>query len=66
MKLKLDENGNAALSDGKPVYVHDDGREVARQHPRDLFDVRDLLANEVLGGGSVHDTGPFWSFNGAA
>ncbi|MEC7119844.1 MAG: DUF6651 domain-containing protein [Pseudomonadota bacterium] len=29
MKLKLDENGNVVLQDGKPVYVHDDGREVA-------------------------------------
>lgn len=28
MKLKLDENGNAVLQDGKPVYVHDDGKEV--------------------------------------
>ena len=29
MKLKLDENGNAVLQDGKPVYVHEDGKEVA-------------------------------------
>lgn len=29
MKLKLDENGNAVLQDGKPVYVHDDGKEIA-------------------------------------
>lgn len=29
MKLKLDENGNAALKDGHPVYVYDDGREAA-------------------------------------
>lgn len=29
MKLKLDENGNAVLQDGKPVYIHDDGKEVA-------------------------------------
>lgn len=28
MKLKLDEQGNAVLSDGKPVYIHDDGKEV--------------------------------------
>lgn len=27
MKLKLDENGHAVLQDGKPVYVHDDGKE---------------------------------------
>lgn len=29
MKLKLDENGNVVLQDHKPVYVHDDGKEVA-------------------------------------
>ena len=29
MKLKLDEKGNVVLQDGKPVYVHDDGKEVA-------------------------------------
>ena len=28
MKLLLDANGNAVLRDGKPVYVHDDGREI--------------------------------------
>lgn len=28
MKLKIDDAGNAVLSDGKPVYVHDDGKEV--------------------------------------
>ncbi|QBJ80520.1 DUF6651 domain-containing protein [Aquitalea sp. USM4] len=27
MKLKLDENGNVVVVDGKPVYVHDDGKE---------------------------------------
>jgi len=29
MKLKLDDSGNAALKDGKPVYIADDGRELA-------------------------------------
>lgn len=29
MKLKLDENGNVVVQDGKPVYVYDDGKEVA-------------------------------------
>ncbi|MYN42730.1 hypothetical protein GTP55_25635 [Duganella sp. FT109W] len=29
MKLKLDANGNVVLQDGKPVYILDDGREVA-------------------------------------
>ncbi|MGY8624324.1 DUF6651 domain-containing protein [Chromobacterium violaceum] len=28
MKLKLDENGNVVLADGKPVYIHDDGKEI--------------------------------------
>ena len=28
MKLKLDANGNVVVQDGKPVYVHDDGKEV--------------------------------------
>jgi len=29
MKLKLDAEGHVVVSDGKPVYVHDDGKEVA-------------------------------------
>lgn len=29
MKLKLDDAGHAVVSDGRPVYVHDDGKEVA-------------------------------------
>lgn len=29
MKLKLDEEGKVVLQDGKPVYVHEDGKEVA-------------------------------------
>ena len=28
MKLKLDDAGAAVLADGKPVYVHDDGKEL--------------------------------------
>lgn len=28
MKLKLDEQGHAVLLDSKPVYVHDDGKEI--------------------------------------
>lgn len=27
MKLKLDENGHVVIADGKPIYVHDDGKE---------------------------------------
>lgn len=29
MKLKLDENGYVVVIDGKPVYLHDDGKEIA-------------------------------------
>ncbi|NBB11814.1 hypothetical protein GVN17_19630 [Pseudomonas sp. SLFW] len=29
MKLKIDDQGHAVLQDGKPVYVHEDGKEVA-------------------------------------
>jgi hypothetical protein len=33
MKLKLDDQGHAVLQDGKPVYVHDDGKEIAFDAP---------------------------------
>ena len=33
MKLKLDENGHVVVSDGKPVYVHDDGKEIPFDAP---------------------------------
>lgn len=33
MKLKLDEQGHAVLQDGKPVYIHEDGKEVAFDAP---------------------------------
>lgn len=33
MKLKLDENGHAVLQDGRPVYVYEDGKEVAFDAP---------------------------------
>lgn len=38
MKLKLDDQGHVVVQDGKPVYVHDDGKEVA-------FDVMATTAN---------------------
>lgn len=37
MKLKIDENGHVVVTDGKPVYVKDDGSEVA-------FDVTGTVA----------------------
>jgi hypothetical protein len=33
MKLKLTKDGNAVVKDGKPVYIHDDGREEAFDAP---------------------------------
>ena len=33
MKLKLDENGHVVVSDGKPVYVHEDGKEIPFDAP---------------------------------
>lgn len=44
MKLKLDEQGNAVLQDGKPVYVHDDGKEVAFDAPGTVATITRLNA----------------------
>lgn len=44
MKLKLDENGNAVLEDGKPVYVKDDGKEVAVDVPGTVATISRLNA----------------------
>jgi hypothetical protein len=33
MKLKFDDAGHVVLQDGKPVYVHDDGKEIAFDAP---------------------------------
>lgn len=44
MKLKLDENGNAVLQDGKPVYVHDDGKEAAFDAPGTVATITRLNA----------------------
>lgn len=33
MKLKLDAQGHVVVQDGKPVYVHDDGKEIAFDAP---------------------------------
>lgn len=44
MKLKLDDNGHAVLQDGKPVYVHDDGKEVAFDAPGTVATITRLNA----------------------
>lgn len=44
MKLKLDDAGNAVLQDGKPVYVHEDGKEVAFDAPGTVATISRLNA----------------------
>lgn len=42
MKLKLDENGNALLTDGKPTYVGEDGKEFVFDAPQMYGKITDL------------------------
>ncbi|SPL69157.1 DUF6651 domain-containing protein [Acinetobacter stercoris] len=42
MKLKLDENGHVVVQDGKPVYVHDDGKEVVFDAPQTVSTINRL------------------------
>lgn len=42
MKLKLDENGHVVLNEGMPVYVRDDGKEVAFDAPGTLHTITRL------------------------
>lgn len=42
MKLKLDAEGHVVLSEGKPVYVHDDGKEVAYDAPATIAKISQL------------------------
>lgn len=44
MKLKLDENSHVAVSDGKPVYVHDDGKEIPFDAPAAMQKISGLNA----------------------
>ena len=44
MKLKLDENGHVAVSDGKRVYVHDDGKEIPFDAPAAMQKISGLNA----------------------
>lgn len=46
MKLKLDENGNVIVQDGNPVYVHDDGKEIAFD-AKQAFDKINALSSEA-------------------
>lgn len=42
MKLKLDEQGHVVVKDDKPVYVHDDGKEIPFDAPAALSKIGDL------------------------
>jgi hypothetical protein len=42
MKLKTDENGHVVVQDGKPVYVHDDGKEIAFDAPQAMAKIGEL------------------------
>jgi len=42
MKLKLDDNGNVVLQDGKPVYVYEDGKEIAFDAPAAMAKISEL------------------------
>jgi hypothetical protein len=42
MKLKLDDQGHVVVQDGKPVYVHDDGKEIPFDAPSALSKIGDL------------------------
>jgi len=44
LKLKLDEQGHVVLQDGKPVYVHDDGKEVPFDAPGTVATITRLNA----------------------
>lgn len=44
MKLKLDENGHVVVSEGRPVYVYDDGKEVAFDAPSTVAKISALNA----------------------
>lgn len=42
MKLKMDADGHVVVQDGKPVYIHDDGKEVAFDAPQTLSTISRL------------------------
>lgn len=55
MKLKLDANNNAVLQDGKPVYVKDDGTEIAFDG-KQAFEKITQLTGEAAGHRQAKET----------
>jgi len=46
MKLKLDAEGHVVVKDGKPVYVHDDGKEIPFDAQKATEKIAELNENE--------------------
>lgn len=44
MQLKTDENGNVVVQDGKPVYMYDDGQEIAFDAMQNMAKISQLNA----------------------
>ena len=44
MKLKTDEDGKVIVEDGKPIYVHDDGKEIPFDAAKAFAKIKDLNA----------------------
>ena len=42
MTLKLDEDGHAVITDNKPVYVYEDGKEIAFDVSQSLLKIKEL------------------------
>jgi len=42
MKLKTDENGNVVVAEGKPIYIHDDGKEIPFDAAQAFTKIKDL------------------------
>lgn len=42
MKLKLDDAGHVVVSDGKPVYIDDDGKDIAVDYPATVTTINRL------------------------
>src|SRR6185312_13639652 len=55
MKLKLDAEGHVVAKDGQPIYVHDDGKEIAFDAPAALQKISQL-GNESKGRREALDT----------
>ena len=63
MKLKFDEQGHVVVQDGKPVYVHDDGKEVPFDAPQALAKIGGFMLGPHL---STQNTAMIYSTDQAS